>query len=251
MPLSGRYVYALILIGALLGRVPPANAIIIESFRTGGYTEDGGYTSMASPVQNYFVGYTSPSSPTERRNYFVFSLAPLGGTPVIGGALRLYIPKFAPGVTTDPGDGYNSPDATETYRISETPVHPSELVDPTNSVPEAVGYWGTLGTGTSFGEITVGAGAMGFDIDIPLTPAAIAAINSVPGGGSIAIGGRLMSLLHRESVLDELLFSFSDIPGSGDIDLPRLDLIMAPEPTSGLGLALLGMWMFRRCRSRP
>ena len=52
----------------------------------------------------------------------------------------------------------------------------------------------------------------GFDLTIPLTGEAIAAINSNPAGIKLVIGGRLTSLAPgRPGVLDGLVFSLRTV----------------------------------------
>ena len=202
--------------------------VTIESYLSGGYGEHGGYTATTS-FQNYFVGYTSPSHVPERRNYFLFDLSGITPGTVVSAKLLLYVPLFAPEFTTDPGPGYISPDPVEDYLITGTTVPPSVIADPTHPAAVAMGIFATFGTGPMMGSAPATASNMGGDLMIPITPFGVTGINLF-AGGDFAITGRLTSLERRMGVLDELLFSFTDIPGDGMIDKPRLVLEIIPEP---------------------
>ena len=86
----------------------------------------------------------------------------------------------------------------------------------------------------------------GTDIEFPLTPAAIGAINSSIGG-LWAIGGAVTSL--DGSSPDEIIFAFSDFgaPHMAGVG-PRLELTLAPEPGAAVLLGMSALSFLRRRR---
>lgn len=216
-----------------------ADILEIDTYLTGGYSADGTYGNSV-PGQNYRVGHSPVTTVAERRNFFLFDLSPYAPVPpgtVVGGYLKVYVPKFAPGITLDPGDGYISPDPIEDYVLTATPFTADEIADPTNSVSEALAIYATLGTGPVAGSHTFHPGDKGMDILIPLTPPALAAINAFMGSGKIAMGGRLTTLdfLHP----DELVFGFTDlIAPHMEFKTPSLVLEVIPAPGAAVALGL-------------
>ncbi|MBL8764781.1 MAG: hypothetical protein JNM07_10980 [Phycisphaerae bacterium] len=225
-------------VAVLAASAARADVISIAAEQAGNYASDGIGNINTLAFQNYFVGYSTPSAIAERRNFFHFHTGPLGSVTVVSGELVVYVPKFAPGATTDPGDGYISPDPSEVYRISGTMVPASEVTDATNSPAESMAIWDTLGTGLFFGAIEVFPSSKGTYLHIPLSAAAIGILDTGPT--DFVIGGKLDSLdRSRPMVLDELLFSFTDVPGSGVFEPPTLKLTIVPGPGS-LVLVLAG-----------
>ncbi len=222
----------------------------IDTYLTGGYSADGAYGNSV-PGQNYRVGHSPVTTVAERRNFFLFDLtayAPLPPGAIVGGYLKVYVPKFAPGITLDPGDGYISPDPFEDYVLTATPFTPDEIADPTNSVADALAIYATLGTGPIAGSHSFHPGDKGMDILIPLSAPALAAINAFMGSGKIAMGGRLTSLdfLHP----DELVFGFTDLIAPHMEDkTPSLVLEVIPAPASVALLGVLALGAPRRRRS--
>lgn len=222
----------------------------IDTYLTGGYSADGTYGNSV-PGQNYRVGHSPVTTVAERRNFFLFDLtvyAPLPPGAIVGGSLKVYVPKFAPGITLDPGDGYISPDPFEDYVLTATPFTPDEIADPTNSVADALAIYATLGTGPIAGSHSFHPGDKGMDILIPLSAPALAAINAFMGSGKVAMGGRLTSLdfLHP----DELVFGFTDLIAPHMEDkAPSLVLEVIPAPASVAPLGVLALTAPRRRRS--
>ncbi|MEK6701443.1 MAG: hypothetical protein AABZ53_04210 [Planctomycetota bacterium] len=224
-----------------------ATGIFVAATQSGNYAADGIGNINSLGFQNYFVGYSSPSAIAERRNFFIFSTAAFEAETILSGELILYVPKFAPGVTTDPGDGYFSPDASETYMLTSTSFTAAEVGDHTNSIAESMAIWASLGMGGLAGAIEIHPSDKGTYIHIPLTAAAIAGLNGA-GPAPVVMGGRLTSLdPTRPMVLDELVFSFTDMPGSGTFIPPTLHLEIVPAPASGFVL-MAGVVAGRRRR---
>ncbi|MBC7834301.1 MAG: hypothetical protein H7Y88_04270 [Phycisphaerales bacterium] len=213
-----------------------ADVISVAASQSGNYAADGIGNINSLGFQNYFVGYSSPSAVAERRNFFIFPTAAFEPLTILSAELVLYLPHFAPGMTTDPGDGYISPDPSEAYRLSATPFSAAEVGDPTNSPGESIPIWASLGTGPLAGAIEVFPTDMGTYLHIPLTALAVIGLNGA-GPGSIVMGGRLTSLdPSRPMVLDELVFAFTDMPGSGMFTPPTLLLEVVPAPAASLPL---------------
>lgn len=225
-----------------------ADMLTVAASRFGNYAADGIGNINGPGFQNYFAGYSSPSAVAERRNFFIFPTASFTSLPIVGAELVLYVPKFAPGMTTDPGDGYISPDSSETFRLSPTFIPASEVGDPTNDPTESMFIWGTLGTGPLAGSIEIFPTAKGTYVHIPLTPMAVMALDTI-GPGDIVFGGLMTSLdPTRPMVLDELLFSFTDVPGSGTFTPPTLVLEYVPAPPSAATLLAAAVLLTRRRR---
>lgn len=210
--------------------------ISVAATQSGNYAADGIGNINSPGFQNYFVGYSSPSATAERRNFFIFDTSTFVDETILAAELVLYVPKFAPPVTTDPGDGYISPDPSETYIVSPSFFTAAEVGDPTNTPGESIPIWGSLGTGPLAGALEIFPTDKGAYVHIPFTPMAVAGLNGA-GPGLMVLGGRLISLdPGRPMVLDELVFSFTDMPGSGTFSPPTLRLEVVPEPASGLAL---------------
>lgn len=226
-----------------------ADMISVPASRFGNYAADGIGNINSPGFQNYFAGYSTPSATAERRNFFIFPTASFTSLSLVSATLVLYVPLFAPGVTTDGGPGYISPDPSETFRLSPSFVPASEVGDPTNDPTESMFIWGTLGTGPLAGSIEIFPSAMGTYVHIPLTAMAVAALDTI-GPGDIVFGGMITSLDHtRPMVLDELLFSFTDVPGSGSFTVPTLVLEYVPAPSSAAAVLGAAGLLARRRRT--
>jgi hypothetical protein len=254
--LSNRPVAASALLCALSAFAPALTpeasgaAISVPATRFGNYASDGVGNINSPGFQNYFVGYSTPSAVMERRNFFTFSTASFAGESVIAAELVLYIPKFAPPVTTDPGDGYHSPDPSEHYIVTPCPFPAAVVGDPTNAPGPSMMIWASLGTGPLAGEIEVLPTDMGTYIHIPFLPPAVAALDG-PLPGTIVLGGRLTSLDHtRPMVLDELAFSSTDVPGSGVFAVPTL-VLTTPAPGAGVMMLMAFGGIAAPRRRRP
>lgn len=210
--------------------------IEVESSFSGGIW-DGGIT--APGFMNYFVGYSFPSTPVERRNYFIFDLTTLTDPALFVTGARLKL--FLPGGPSLPS-GYVSSDPTETYRVSGSPAPWTAFYDAfTGAATPAMltamfGTMGALGP-TTYGVTVVSADDSGTDVVIELAPGAVADINAVLGAHFL-ITGRLTDL-HPDAPgtpPSELVFAYTDIPHPL-MPLPRLELDVVPAPAGLLTLA--------------
>lgn len=213
---------------------PPAIASV-EVFSTfsGGIHADG-HTSPG--FFNYYVGYSVPSTPIERRNYFIFDLAGVT-TPVASATLKL----FLPGGPSLPS-GFISSEPTEDYRISGSAFGWTVFADAFSGAapPGTLGpAFGTMGAGPAYGLATISGDDSGTDIVIELSAAAIADLNASLGS-KFLITGRL-SDIHPSmpgTPPSELVFAYTDIPHPL-MPLPRLEVTLVPSPATSLPLAAL------------
>ncbi|GJQ29136.1 MAG: hypothetical protein HBSAPP03_10200 [Phycisphaerae bacterium] len=215
------------------GVAKAGDTVEIESSFSGGIWSTG---VTAPHFMNYFVGYSIPSTPVERRNYFLFSLADVSAE-VTGARLKL----FLPGGPSLPS-GYVSSDPTETYRVSGSPAPWTAFYDAysgtaTPAMLSAMfGTMGALGP-TTYGLTVVSGDDSGTDIILELSPAAIADINAALGS-MFVVTGRLTDL-HLDAPgtpPSELVFAYTDIPHPL-MPMPRLELDVVPAPAGVLTLA--------------
>lgn len=187
---------------------------------------------------NYFVGYSIPSAPLERRNYFVFNLVDVD-KPIVSAKLKLYLPG-APELPL----GYISSEPTETYRISGTPIAAEVFLaafmgDAAVTPGVVAAMFGTLGSMPPFGVTVVSADHGGSDVVIDFTAEGITALNAALGS-LIVIGGRLTDI-HPEApsttLPSELVFAYTDVGAHPDIVFPRLELVLVPESRTLILLA--------------
>lgn len=224
-----------------------ADLLTIESTFSGGLHADGSYSPG---FMNYYVGYSIPSTPIERRNYFVFDLGDVSES-IVSAKLKLYLP----GDPAHPGEpcGYISPTATEDYLVTSSAFPWTSFADASGMMlppPMIAALYGTLGTGFPFALATISADACGSDVVMEITPEGLAALNGSLGD-AIVMGGRLTDLMDVPGMPpSELVFAYTDIP-SPILPLPRLEIETIPEPTTGalllLGAAAIGV---RRGRER-
>ncbi len=219
------------------------DTVEIESTFSGGLYADGHHFPG---FMNYYVGYAIPSSPIERRNYFVFDLTGVTGT-VVSAKLKLY----------NPGDpdlfepcGYISPDPTEDYLLTGSPFPWTAFADAFSGAPippaTISAMYGTLGTSMPFGVATISGDSCGSDVVIEFDGTGVAEVNDALGD-HIAMGGRLTDLLPEPGTPPaELAFAYTDIPNDF-MPMPRLELEIVPEPGAAL-LLVLGAGVARRRR---
>ncbi len=233
---------ATICVLALAASSAMADVTSVSSTLVGGYNAAGGYSNTFA-FQNYFTGSTATGPQPDRRSFYIFSVPMLPG-PVTSAKMVIRNPWVPFPASEDGTPGYFSDDATETFRLSDTPFPPSAITAP-HTVPEAIGIWSTLGTGEYFGSIDV-APATGpdQDLEIALSPAAIAYINGHMGTFMV-LGGHVSTLDGTSP--DELVFGYSDIP-SPHITEPRLSLTFVPAP--GALSALAGAMLLAARRRR-
>jgi len=217
-----------------------ASIELTSTFSSGIY--DGG----TSPgFFNYYIGYSFPSTPSERRNYFIFDLAGVT-TPVASATFKL----FLPGGPLLPL-GFISSDPTEDYRISGSGFSWTAFAEAfggTASPAMLSAMFGTMGTGPAYGLTTISAADGGSDIVMTLSPAAIMAINASLGDHFL-ITGRLPDIHPSMPGMppSELVFAYTDIPHPL-MPFPRLELTFVPSPGAGGPLAVAGVLMLLRRR---
>lgn len=208
-------------------------------------------TGFASPHHmNYYIGYSIPSTPVERRNFFVFPIPSLDAS-IVSAKLKLYLP----GPPSLPS-GYISSEPTEEYRISGSPFPVDGFVgafmgSPAITPPMISAMYGTLGGMPPFGLAVISGDLSGSDVVIDLTPEGIAALNASLGM-PIVIGGRLTDI-HPEMPgmpPSELVFAYTDVGAHPDIVMPRLELTTIPEPTSTFVGGLVLLFGIKRWRMR-
>lgn len=230
----------------LCASVTCADVITVPLDLCGGYNSAGGFSNSPA-FQNYRVGLSPITTTPERRNFFTFDLggyAPLPPGSVTAASVKVYMPKFAPPLLLDPGDGYISPDESELFRLTATPYSAAALASPSHTAPEAAAIWATLGTGPLAGEVLLTPMDKGTIISIPLVPAAVGAINGLLGTGKVSFGGRIVTFAGTH--VDELLFGFTDMPTPHMVGKePVLELTIIPAPGAA-GLLALGLFARRR-----
>ncbi len=226
----------------LLALASPSSGltVTITASDSGWHTSAGNHTDTN---QSYAVGW---SSNTLLRNFFVFDLSSLpAGETIVTATLRAYNPiAGVPNATF--GDGYDSPDASETYNLHEVTTPAAVVTLP--SVLPAV--YNDLGNGAIFGSYLASSADNGDFIEIALNGAGIAAAQTWVGVGSFVLGGEVSSLVSAFGV-DEFVFGHSDPPGFGPYTR-ELVLFITPEPGTGalLAIGLVGLASARRRRSR-
>ncbi|MFO0815773.1 MAG: S8 family serine peptidase [Gemmatales bacterium] len=158
----------------------------LEPNNNGDATDSGWYNSTGfhDPInENYIVGQAS--STLQYRDWFVFDV-PVATGPITAARLELYNPSS----TVNDGNGYISPDASETYALYDVTTPVSTLRAGGSGL---TGIYDDLGTGVSYGSVTVTAASNGTFIVINLNAAGIAAVSAAQGG-QLAMGGALTTL---------------------------------------------------------
>lgn len=163
---------------------------------------------------NYVVGGSQGNNPNdpayvEIRNFFVFDLASVT-SPVVSAKLALSLPS----------DGYVSGDPSETYELHDVATSLVPLLNGTGGIAAFT----DLGDGAVYGSRTFTRADVGTIVEIPLSAAAITAMNN--SHSRFAIGGKLTTI--DGSPTDEKIFAWTNY-GSSHITELRLTLI--PEPT--------------------
>ncbi len=241
--------------------------------------EDGealGAPTTVPGFANYHAGLSTSLTfeDEEVRNFFVFdwtdALASFGGTipgPVRSATLRLY----NPGTKPDGADGYSSPDATETYYLSDSGAASPAMVMDHYDHPLSVGpfagvdesgdamfVYSELASGPEFGSVAISAADDGSYVEIPLTPIGLDFLNlelgefDMFGDPFFAFGGKITTIGGTPGGADEpdeIAFGFTHPNGFGSPDTsaapPELLLTFVPEPASVVLLAV-GVVMSRR-----
>ena len=171
---------SIVLAGLLvLGLAPGASAatITLSAVETGFYDSVGQSLSAGQ----WFVG---TSQNREYHDYFVFNLSGITDT-IVGAVLQAYNPSTATG---DLGNGYVSPDPTETMALWNV----------TSTAATVTGHLGgltvydDLGGGTQYASRTVSAADNGTLVSFTLNAAALADLDAATG--LFVIGGSLTTL---------------------------------------------------------
>jgi hypothetical protein len=222
----------LLVASVLACQAPIANAqIVINAFDQGFYDETGFH--LAANL-NHLTGLgTGPT--LEYRGWFAFNLP--GGTPQVASAsLRVYNPISPP----NSGNGYISPDPTETLQLRDVTTPTVQL---TAGGTGQTAVFDDLGTGVDFGSRVFSSADNGTYALVPLTSSAVAAINAGIGG-QIALGGSLSSI---SGTAEQVIFGFTHQTAAGFP--PQLVLTPVPEPGS-LALLATGAFAFRLIHRR-
>lgn len=190
---------------------------------------------------------------TEFRNFFVFNL-PTSTIPITSASLRLFNPAADPSIPVE--NGFQSPDATETFTLFDVTAASRAAVtidnpDPNFETNVGPGVFTDLGSGVSFGSATVSNADNGRFVTINLNAAGLAALNASLGQ-QFAIGGAITTL-RPNGTTSETAFAFTDnnSPNDGFATLIALDAAVVPVPPTVLaGLAgALGLGWARRRRA--
>ena len=180
-----------LLSGLLLLSMAPATArgdttVTLSAVDSGWYKPEGSHNA---DNDNYIVGKVSMTG--ELRNFFVFDLSTIRG-PIRNATLRIL----------NPGAGYNSVDAQETYTTFDVATAIAELVA-TNDTRTDI--HADLGSGSTYGSVQVFEPSNNVVVEVNLNGSGLAALNSAQG--LVAIGGALTSLRGQD---DEYIFGGSD-----------------------------------------
>jgi len=213
-----------------------ANAATLTAVNRG-YYSDGSFLAPGSG--NYLVGDFYFANSDEVRNFFVYNLASVTDA-VTAATLHLYNPS-----ALDPrpltGDGYRSPDPSETYTVFDVTTPVGELTGGTGSPAST---FADLGSGTVLGSVIATAASNGTFIDIALNSSGLAYLNAHLGS-LVAFGGALTTLgaigpPHQEPPL-EILFGRNRAGVMSDTQL----LTAVPIPPAvwlfGSALGLIGV----------
>jgi hypothetical protein len=205
-----------------------------------------------SGFENYAVGYDNGDfNPGQiLRDFFVFDLSSVSGD-ITAATLDLYVPASG----TDAGPGYQSNNSSEEYLLTGTDSAISDLTG-SYGAGDATGQsiYDTLGTGTTYADVSIVPGDQGTTIDISLNSDGLAYLNANEGS-QVAFSGQNPNVVTTNGL--ELYFTYTnptDISVFSGTPEPTLDITFAPEPASPAlmitGLAVIGVALLRR-RTAP
>jgi hypothetical protein len=229
-----------------------ADIVEIEATQVGGFYEVG-IPDNSPTFQNYFVGHGTIGSFTtpERRSFFIFDIPELGpGEKLTGATFSLYLP-------TEFSVPANFFGGAEVFVVTSTAFSADTILDPMSAgvAPEEI--FATFGMETFFGDLPIflddpPMGTFPLEMTIPLSPAAIAAIEA-SAGGKFVISGRMATYDPEPGALDEIMFSLSDlVVGGMDTPLPKpfLSFSTVPEPNTAMLVSALMIVFIKRKRAR-
>ncbi len=186
----------ILLLAAAIAPVVPAAAqsVVLDAVDWGQYHWDGEH----EPANvSYLVGNISGAY-NEYRAFFVFDLSTVTER-VVAATLELY----NPGLPSDIGDGYQSPDASETFATFDVTARISTLVEGGTGLTSV---FDDLGGGLEYGSVEVSAADNATIVRVTLSQEALIALNQADG--QWAIGGALTTLAGSGY---EMMFSYSHL----------------------------------------
>ena len=204
---------------AVVAATCAAGPVEIAADHRGNIRGDNFAANGSAAGNNYFAGVAG----YESRNWFVFDLAGVADQ-ITGATLRLDTHRVVAET-----DGFAD------YLVTETSATVADLV----AAGGGSTTFNALGTGTTWGTISVADTADNQEIAITLNAAAIAYLNGHLGQ-SVALSGRVINI---GGAVDALF----DLTDSGDSSI--LELTVVPLP-SGAGLALAGLGAVSLARRR-
>lgn len=153
------------------GATTGTTSVTIDATDRGYYSATGNHDPAND---NYYAGYNGSQFGNTFRNFFVFDLP---GATVLSATLYLW----------NPSNGHYSLDPSETYSLFDVSTSIAALRAGGSGLS---GIYNDLGSGTSYGSVTVTSASNGTYISIPLNSSFPNAAN----GGSIALGGAITTL---------------------------------------------------------
>jgi len=147
---------------------------------------------------------------SDNRSFFTFDLSQIDG-PITGATLRLFNPRY----------GFVSSNPSETLQLFDVATPVSQL----ESAAGGVEVFSDLGSGVGYGSRVFTPSDAGQFVDIPLTPAAVNALNAAPGlfalGADLEapVGGSIFARSYDRGVAALLL----EGPSSYGTDLHATD----------------------------
>jgi len=221
-----------------------------SNVRNNGGKIEGSYAVRALNLGAFEDPFNPDGTPQEReRNYHTFDLSGLTGT-ITGATLRVWVDAKdgdpGSGVGNETGAPYQSSDPFEIVNLFDVSTPASTLATATPGLDA----FNDLGTGNTYGALTVNADDAAEYIDVELNAQAIADLNAAIGGawsiggaldfnGSFGANSNFISerVLHDDNNLDNDLPSQLVLTGS-----------VVPEPASATLLLLTAAATLRRRR---